>query len=153
MKDENTVEVVDVPIDNDTKITKAVEKLHAHYEENRKKGNILIGSPVSLRVNGEISNEQTHSNNPDALAVSVESNAHAELTIFDFLNKETLSKKIDLDAISSCTITLAPGDVATANIQTYYGDNIFCTLSSIKVIFNNSIASDFTIRRIGNGGM
>lgn len=122
------------------RISKTVKKLNSYYEEERGKGIFLIGSPYSLTLNGEISSEIC-----GRLAAGVESNLKAELSVLDFLEKITETQQIDLNDISGVTITMTPGDVVQAIINTYKGDSIVCALSSIKITLNDSKATDFTL--------
>jgi len=131
-----------VSMDKTTKIANMVKKISKDIEESRKDGTLLIGSPFGLTLNGKISSGKEGAS---SLAIGLEHDVGARLDVMDWETGESENEDIDLSCISSVNITMCPGDAAQAQIETYDGSNISCTLSSVKLTFNDSRASDFII--------
>lgn len=128
--------------DQEKKVKAIVHKLTDYYDNERKKGNWLIGAPYSLVLQGSIEAQKCHN-----LAIGIESDLKAEFNVHDFLDKVTETLGVDLNDISGVNITLSPGDVAQICFSTYDGNKISCPLSSVKVTFDKVQATDYTIAK------
>jgi hypothetical protein len=128
--------------EHERKIRDIIQKLHNYYEEQRKKGNFLIGSPFGLNLKGTIKTETV-----GILGIGIESDIDAKFEVHDFLDKITETADVDLNDISGVTISMAPGDTAQITITTYNGDVISGPVSSVNITLNNTPATDFTITK------
>ncbi len=125
-------------------ILEAIKKNREAYDKAKRDGaTILVGSPYSLVLDGEITGKSY-----GRLAYGTDSSLEAEFGVLDPDTQEFLKIGIKMNDIKSFQINGFAGDVIQAEIETYSGNWIHCPISALKVDFKDIMATEFNVEKL-----